>query len=126
MQGVRSKGARTTERRLRAALVRAGIQGWKVNAGGIVGCPDFYFPEQKVAIFVDGCFWHGCPKCKRRLPKTNRDFWQRKIERNRKRDLRNARLLRNQGISVIRIWEHELASKAWWRRLANKLAHRAN
>ena len=70
------------------------------------GC-GFAFPKQKVAVFVDGCFWHGCPKCYTR-PKTNRPFWDRKLEDNMARDKRVNRQLRRQGWKVIRIWQHAL------------------
>jgi DNA mismatch endonuclease (patch repair protein) len=71
------------------------------------GKPDFALREQKVPIFVDGCFWHGCPKCYTR-PKTNRAFWDRKREQNMARDKRVTRQLRRQGWKVIRIWQHAL------------------
>lgn len=64
-------------------------------------------PKQKVAVFVDGCFWHGCPKCST-SPKTNRAFWDRKRETNMARDKRVTRQLRRQGWKVIRIWQHSL------------------
>ena len=73
----------------------------------IAGRPDFSFQNQKVAVFVDGCFWHGCPKCFQ-LPKQNRALWKAKIEGNRKRDrLVNGRL-RRLGWKVIRIRECQL------------------
>jgi len=65
------------------------------------------FPKHKVAVFVDGCFWHGCPKCYTR-PKTNRKFWDRKRETNMARDKRVTRQLRGRGWKVIRIWQHSL------------------
>jgi DNA mismatch endonuclease (patch repair protein) len=71
------------------------------------GKPDFAFPKQKVAVFVDGCFWHGCPKCYTR-PKTNRAFWDKKRTDNMARDKRVTRQLRWQGWKVIRIWQHSL------------------
>lgn len=71
--------------------------------------PDFVFTQPKLAVFVDGCFWHGCSQCRRNLkPKTNRSFWNSKIEANRSRDRRNSRNLRAKGWRVIRIWEHSL------------------
>lgn len=89
------------------ALVHAGIRGWQVRPGGIIGTPDFVFQKEKVVIFVDGCFWHGCPKCGH-LPKTNEAFWKTKIERNKIRDIKTAKTLRDGGLKVIRFWEHEL------------------
>ena len=106
MSANRSKNTRSTERRLRAGLVSAGISGWRINAKDLVGKPDFVFDEKKVIVFVDGCFWHGC-HCKR-PSKTNRNFWTIKIERNIARDKRVSRALRRQGWTVIRIREHEM------------------
>ena len=63
---------------LPSALVRAGLRGWVLQAKGIAGCPDFYFAEDRLAIFVDGCFWHGCPQCGH-VPKANSEFWAAKI-----------------------------------------------
>jgi len=107
MSAVKSRGNKTTEVSLRLALVRAGIKGWEMHASGIVGNPDFYFPKRKLAIFVDGCFWHGCPKCGH-VPSVNNKYWSEKISRNRQRDAAKARALRRTGIRVMRFWEHEL------------------
>jgi DNA mismatch endonuclease (patch repair protein) len=106
MGKVRSKGNRTTEVRLRYALVRAGISGWHLHVP-IPGRPDFYFDKQKVAIFVDGCFWHGCPKCGH-IPKANRAFWRAKIERNQERARKWDRLLSRQGVLTKHVWECDL------------------
>lgn len=107
MSAVKGKGNKTTEVRFRLALVRSGISGWKMHASGIIGKPDFYFPEQKLVIFIDGCFWHGCPKCGH-IPKSNTKYWREKISRNKKRDKSVTRKLRYRNYKVIRIWEHEL------------------
>ena len=107
MMAIANKHNRSTERKFRMALVRAGLRGWILHAQGIFGCPDIYFPRQKVAVFLDGCFWHGCPKCGH-IPKTNRAFWRTKIARNQKRDKQANNQLRVKGTSVIRIWEHSL------------------
>ena len=107
MGKVRGRGNRSTEGRLRFALVRAGIDGWRLHAKDIAGRPDFYFTEERLAVFVDGCFWHGCRKCGH-VPKTNSAFWKKKLERNRMRDRRHTRTLEKQGTLVIRFWEHEL------------------
>jgi DNA mismatch endonuclease (patch repair protein) len=110
MAAIRSKGNRSTEVSLRLRLVRAGVRGWRTHAGDIEGRPDFVFDGLGLVIFVDGCYWHGCPKCYR-LPKQNRGYWQQKLGRNKARDkLVNSRL-RKQGWSVIRIWEHTLKQK---------------
>ena len=106
MAAIHSKNTRSTERRLRAGLVSARISGWRMNAKDLAGKPDFVFGNQKIAIFVDGCFWHGC-KCKRQS-KTNRSFWRQKIEANIARDKRVTRQLQRQGWKVLRIKEHDL------------------
>lgn len=107
MARVRSHGNKTTERKLRMMLVRAHFVGWRVLPQHLPGNPDFTFPDASLAIFVDGCFWHGCPTCYRR-PSSNRKYWDAKVERNRARDKRLRGKLRKAGWSVIRIWEHEL------------------
>lgn len=119
MAAIRSRGNRSTERALRARLIQAGIRGWRVCAQDIEGCPDFVFDAHRFTIFVDGCFWHGCPKC-HRPPSSNTDYWTAKLARNRKRDRRVTETLRTSGWRVLRIWEHELEltparalSKVW-------------
>lgn len=107
MAAIRGRGNKTTERRLRLALVRAGIRGWSLGNEDLPGKPDLCFRAAGVAVFLDGCFWHGCPKCGR-YPKTNSRFWRAKIERNRQRDLAASRALRRQGLKVLRFWEHDL------------------
>jgi DNA mismatch endonuclease Vsr len=81
-----------------------------VKSKPVVIRPDFVFPKPKVAVFVDGCFFHGCPK-HATWPKNNAAFWRAKIEGNRARDRRQTRLLRAAGWRVIRIWEHALTPK---------------
>ncbi|MHC4104607.1 MAG: very short patch repair endonuclease [Planctomycetota bacterium] len=107
MAAIRGKNNRTTELCLRMALVRAGIKGWETNFEDLAGKPDFFFEEKQIAVFVDGCFWHGCPKCGH-YPKTRRSFWKTKILRNRERDKKNRQKLRRNGIKVVSIWEHSL------------------
>jgi DNA mismatch endonuclease (patch repair protein) len=106
MAKVLSKNNRSTEKKIRYLLVRNGIRGWVMHPA-IFGRPDFFFPAKKIAVFVDGCFWHGCKKCGR-LPKTRRSFWVKKIYGNRKRDLVVNRELKKAGIFILRIWEHEI------------------
>ena len=110
MSLIRGRNNRTTERLLRMALVRSGQRGWLMHYG-LPGKPDFYFPTQRVAVFVDGCFWHGCKRCGH-VPKTRSEFWQAKLRRNRQRDRRVTHSLKAQGIEVIRIWEHCLKTSA--------------
>ncbi len=121
MAAIRSKGNRTTELRLVAILRAAGVTGWRRHLR-LPGRPDFAFPGARLAVFVDGCFWHGCPKhC--RLPKSRRKFWLGKITRNRSRDRQVARELRRAGWRVTRLWEHALNQTG---RVADRLARRLN
>jgi DNA mismatch endonuclease (patch repair protein) len=109
MQAVRGKDNRTTERRLRLGLVRAGVRGWQVRPRGLTGNPDFFFPSAGIAVFVDGCFWHGCPTCGH-IPRGNRTYWEAKIARNKVRDRRAALRLRADGYRVVRFWEHDMCN----------------
>jgi DNA mismatch endonuclease (patch repair protein) len=106
MAAVRSRGNKATELVLVKLFRAAGLKGWRRHAR-IPGRPDFVFAKERVAIFVDGCFWHGCAKhC--RMPATNRKYWLGKIERNVRRDRSSRKLLRASGWRVVRVWEHEL------------------
>lgn len=107
MAAIRHQRNRSTERAFAALLRRARICGWKLNSPDVRGKPDFFFPARRIAIFVDGCFWHGCPKCFQ-PPRQNASFWATKIGSNRKRDQRVTRCLRRSGIRVVRLWEHDL------------------
>jgi DNA mismatch endonuclease (patch repair protein) len=109
MSRVRSRGNKDTELALAKLFRRNKIPGWRRNLK-IFGKPDFIFPKLKLAIFVDGCFWHGCPKHETK-PKNNRIFWKNKFARNKARDLLVTRTLRSQGWRVLRSWEHELGRK---------------
>lgn len=110
MAAVRSKGNRTTEVALRMRLVAAGLSGWRVNADEMYGRCDFVFDRARLAIFVDGCQWHGCPRCYR-APTSNAAYWRDKLERNRRRDEDVTTVLRNSGWTVMRVWEHELRER---------------
>jgi DNA mismatch endonuclease (patch repair protein) len=110
MGRIKGKSNRTTEVRLRMALVRAGISGWELHDPSVRGRPDFFFSKSRVAVFVDGCFWHGCPRCGH-IPRTRSAFWEAKFQRNKTRDARNGRALRKDGIVVIRVWEHSLKNQ---------------
>ena len=109
MSRIRGTGNKDTELRLVAILRAHRVTGWRRNSK-LPGKPDFVFPAQRLALFVDGCYWHGCPKHYRR-PKTHRAFWDAKIARNRQRDREVNRLLRAKGRRILRIWEHALARK---------------
>jgi len=110
MSRIRSSGNKDTEQALANLFRQNNITGWRRNQK-IYGKPDFVFKKLKLAVFVDGCFWHGCPRCYR-PPKTNQKFWRNKIARNRDRDISVNQELRKQGWRIIRIWEHDLASRA--------------
>lgn len=127
MSRIRSAGNEGTELKLIRIFRAHGIIGWRrgcslslkvsglrfqasglkaVRSSGTVK-PDFVFPKLRTAAFVDGCFWHGCPKHATQ-PRTNAKFWREKIAGNRARDRRVNRALRKRGWTVIRVWEHEL------------------
>ena len=107
MKAIKANGNKSTEARFRSMLVRARLRGWKVHPKGVVGKPDFFFPGHPLAVFVDGCFWHGCPRCGH-VPKANNPYWKAKIEGNQSRDRRYGLVLQEQGVTVLRFWEHEL------------------
>jgi DNA mismatch endonuclease (patch repair protein) len=106
MSRIRGKGNKDTELLMILILRKYHISGWRRHQA-VIGKPDFIFPKQKIALFVDGCFWHGCP-LHSNMPKTNQEFWAKKLGGNKKRDLFVTRTLRKLGWKVIRIWEHEL------------------
>lgn len=106
MARIRSKGNRSTELRFIRVMRRYGIKGWRRGCK-LFGRPDFVFGKSKVAVFIDGDFWHGNPK-KYRIPKSNCSYWQKKIEGNRKRDRLVNRTLRKDGWVVVRFWESDL------------------
>ena len=109
MSRIRGVGNKDTELRLMQIFRVNGIKGWR-RGSKLTGKPDFVFPKLRLAVFVDGCFWHGCPRHGTK-PKTNAAFWRRKIARNRARDAEVNRALRQLGWRVLRIWEHELGRK---------------
>jgi DNA mismatch endonuclease, patch repair protein len=106
MSRVRSRGNKDTEVALAKLFRRNKITGWRRNQK-VFGKPDFIFPKIRLALFVDGCFWHGCPKHGTQ-PKGNRAFWKNKFARNKARDVLVTRTLRRSGWRVLRIWEHDL------------------
>jgi DNA mismatch endonuclease (patch repair protein) len=108
MASIRSRGNQATEEALRTLLRTSNISGWRRHPP-LPGKPDFVFRQQRVAVFVDGCFWHGCPRCYR-LPEDNRPYWRKKVQGNEARDRAKSRILRKRGWRVIRIWEHSLAT----------------
>ncbi len=109
MSRIRSRGNERTELRMIALFRAAKITGWRRHLP-LPGRPDFAFRAEKVAVFVDGCFWHGCPR-HYRAPCSAKAFWRNKVETNRARDRRVSRELRRAGWSVLRIWECALSRK---------------
>lgn len=116
MSRVRGRDNVTTEIRTVRLLRQAGIGGWR-RQSRIFGRPDFVFQRTKVALFIDGCFWHGCPRCKR-VPTSSATFWCAKIQRNIQRDKKVSRQLRKQGWKVVRVRECRLKTPA---RFLNRL-----
>jgi len=107
MGRIKGRGNKSTERKMTALLRGYHISGWKLHPSDIPGRPDIYFPGFRLAIFLDGCFWHSCRKCFT-MPDQNRPFWAEKIQKNVKRDRQVNHILKKNGIEVIRIWEHDL------------------
>lgn len=93
---------------LRKGLRDNGYPGYRVNWKKAPGHPDIAYPGRKVAIFVNGCFWHRCPVCNLPLPKTHTDFWKRKFDANIERDRRKIDELESMGWTVITIWECQI------------------
>ena len=106
MSRVRSSGNKSTELRLIKLFKSAGITGWRRNYP-VKGKPDFVFMKHRVAVFVDGCFWHG-HDCRNTRPSSSPDYWGRKRERNIHNDVKVTDMLRTRGWMVLRIWECEL------------------
>jgi DNA mismatch endonuclease (patch repair protein) len=106
MQAIRAKGNKSTELKMVKLFRENKITGWRRHLP-LPGKPDFTFRKEKLTLFVDGCFWHRCPKCYRE-PRTNAEFWKNKIENNVKRDRRVTSELKQAGWSVLRLWECQL------------------
>lgn len=109
MSRVHSSGNRSTELRLIKVFNELGITGWRRHYN-VKGHPDFVFLEKRIAIFVDGCFWHG-HDCRNTRPKNNHDYWEEKRQKNIAHDENITELFINRGWTVIRIWECELQKK---------------
>ena len=108
MSAIRSKGNKDTELKLAAILRVNGITGWRRHQP-LVGRPDFVFRRERLAVFVDGCFWHACPKHGRK-PASNRAYWLPKLKRNQKRDRNVTKALQKAGWRVLRLWAHALGN----------------
>ena len=82
-------------------------KNYRTHPKDVFGCPDIVGKKKKVAVFLDGCFWHGCRKC-RSIPESNREFWQNKIDYNKKRRRKVKSELKKQGWTVLEFWEHDI------------------
>lgn len=106
-QMARIRGRDTSpERRIRSALWERGLR-YRLHTRTPVGRPDIVFPRQRVAVFIDGCFWHGCPQHYVR-PRSRERFWAGKLASNVERDRRQTLELESLGWRVVRLWEHEV------------------
>jgi len=106
MSHIRGKGNKSTELKLLKLFRDHHIKGWRRHQP-LIGKPDFVFQKKRLAIFVDGCFWHACPQ-HFRMPSSNREFWEKKISSNTQRDRIVSRQLKREGWTVIRFWEHDM------------------
>jgi DNA mismatch endonuclease, patch repair protein len=111
MSRIRGSRNRDTELRMISLLRSAKLTGWRRNKK-IFGKPDFVFPGRRIALFVDGCFWHRHKGCKfSYTPKSRSEFWLPKFQQNIVRDRLVTRTLRKSGWRVVRIWECQLVTK---------------
>lgn len=109
MRAVKSKNTKSTELVLIKLFKENHITGWRHNYD-VKGHPDFVFLKERVAIFVDGCFWHG-HDCRNTRPADNAEYWAKKRARNMQHDKEVTQLFEHRGWTVIRIWECELRKK---------------
>lgn len=125
MAAIRSIGNLTTEAEFVKLLRMHKITGWRRHPKETYGSPDFLFPKEKIALFVDGCFWHGCKK-HYIIPKSNKRYWKQKIERNKARDLTVSVFYKDKGWKMFRTWEHNIKRNpnGIIRKLKNLLAGR--
>jgi DNA mismatch endonuclease (patch repair protein) len=121
MSRVRGDVDTLLERRLASKLRTLRVRGSRRRCQVHAGRPDFCFHAAKVAVFVDGCFWHWCP-IHFKLPKTRTAFWRKKLSDNRTRDRRQTQQLRAEGWTVIRVWNHDLRTIASAERAAERIA----
>ena len=109
MRAVKSKNTRSTELAMIALFKESHITGWR-HSYNVKGHPDFVFLKKRIAIFVDGCFWHG-HDCRNTRPADNAEYWAKKRERNIQRDKETTERFEKRGWTVVRIWECELKKK---------------
>lgn len=105
MSRIRGKNT-VPEIKLRKMLFASGIRGYRIHYN-LPGKPDLVFVKKKIAVFIDGCFWHKCP-VDFQEPETRKEFWMKKIQSNIDRDKKVNEQLKNDGWTIIRIWEHEI------------------
>lgn len=105
MRKIRAKDTKL-EKLVRSEMWARGYR-YRKNLGGLPGKPDMVFSTMKTVVFIDSCFWHGCPK-HLRMPQSNVDYWNNKIKRNKERDDATNREYKNSGWRVVRIWEHDV------------------
>lgn len=122
MRAIRGTGNLSTEVAFARVLRTEKLSGWRRHQE-LPGRPDFSWPSLRIAVFIDGCFWHGCPTCYQ-APRRNTAFWKEKVETNRARDRRVTRELRESDWIVIRIWECRVSSRTSLRRLQDALVAR--
>jgi DNA mismatch endonuclease, patch repair protein len=106
MHSNKRRGNKSTELKLIEIFKKNRIYGWR-RRFKLFGSPDFVFPKERAAIFTDGCFWHG-HDCRNTKPSTNKEYWDKKIETNKKHDLIVSQTLKEKNWNVIRLWECEL------------------
>ncbi len=111
MSRIKGKGTKP-ELWLRKQLWASGVRGYRVNYKDLPGKPDIVFTKYKLAVFINGCYWHGCETCGWKPPKHNVDYWVNKITRNRQRDVTNQLALESMGYAVLTLWEHDLKKGA--------------
>lgn len=122
MSKVHSKNNKSTELALIALFKYFGIKGWRRNYK-VKGKPDFVFHKQKVAVFADGCFWHG-HDCRVFHPKNNEQYWLSKFEKNRQHDLEVTKHLEKLGWRIVRVWECEIRKGRAIQKIAEALSEK--
>ncbi|PTL37413.1 very short patch repair endonuclease [Alkalicoccus saliphilus] len=105
MKAVKSKNT-TLELRVRKALWNRNVR-YRVNNSSLYGKPDISVKKYKLVVFIDSCYWHGCP-LHGRIPKSNTSFWEAKIQRNKERDKKVTNYYLEKGWNIVRVWEHEI------------------
>ena len=123
MSKVRSKNNKSTEQALISLFKYFEIKGWRRNYK-VKGKPDFVFLKEKVAVFADGCFWHG-HDCRVFHPKTNEQYWLSKLEKNRQHDMEVTMHLQKLGWNVVRVWECEIKKGRAIQKIAEALGNRS-